>query len=244
MLRNQNSTVTVYGGTGAYLLLSNSNPGAIQSEINGSAVTLKGYANEGSAAITVCSSDISACGIINTVIGGVTSSGISLEETTPSMKVGETLTIPISGGVSGDYSIFLNTNDTLIRANLTSNSLILHGLDDGMAAITVCSSKGSCAATTATVTNAINSETGGPITLSQNNLWLLTSQSFGIKISGGSTPYFVPANSDNILKTSMDQNILNITALNPGSTSIDVCSAEGGAQAFRFLLMAQATIRP
>lgn len=233
--KNLGAKLSVYGGTGAYIILNNSNPGAINAVLDGNNLTLTGYANEGSSSITVCSSDISACGIINASIGGVCSSGITLNQTTPNLKIGETLTIPISGGTDGSYSVFLNTDANIVRADVTGNSLVLYGLSGGSATVIVCSANGRCAGTSATVAKNVSGDSG-PLTLSQNNSWLLVGQSFGVKVSGGTTPYSVLKNSDNILASSLADNILTITGVNPGSTNVNVCSAEGGCVALAVLV--------
>jgi hypothetical protein len=226
---DQNTIVTVIGGTGTYTLLNNSNAGVIKASLNGAQVTLSvnGSLSSGATSVTVCSSDMSACGIINAVISNASSSGLTFSQTNPTMNIGQSLSLSISGGAGGDYSVFANSNTTVVQAGISNNNLVLNASAGGTATITVCSSMGSCAAEVVTV-NYKTSTTGGSITLSQNNLWLNAGQNSSITVSGGTRPYSASGYSENILKTSFDNDILTVTGVGPGSASVNVCSAGGG----------------
>lgn len=223
----QNISITVIGGTGTYVLLNNANANIIQASLSGNAVTLSTTNTSGSSAITICSSDMSSCGIINAVAGNVSSAGLAFSLTNPTMTIGQNLSITISGGAGGNYSVFSNTNSSAVSANISGNSLVLTANNGGAATITVCSSLGNCAPEVVSV-NYNTTATGGSMTLSQNNLWLLAGQASSITVSGGSLPYSVSGYSENILKASFSNNILTITGVNAGSASVNVCSAGGG----------------
>jgi len=221
----QTVAVTIIGGTGSYLLLNNSNPAAIQASISGSTVNLSAVAASGSSSITVCSADVSTCGIINAAVGNTSSSGITFSQSNPTMTTGQSLSITISGGTSGNYSLFSNTSPSSVAANISNDTLILNANASGSAVITVCSSLSSCGTVTVTVNST---SSGGNIRLSQNNLWLLIGQTLSVTISGGLTPYNISGNYGNILQATVSQNILTITGLGSGSASVNVCSAGGG----------------
>jgi len=230
----QNVVITVIGGTGTYTLLNNSNANTIQASLSGNAVTLSTTNTSGSSAITVCSSDISSCGIINAVIGNVSSSGLTFSITNPTMNIGQNLSITISGGAGGNYSIFSNSNTNAVSANISGSALVLTANNGGSATITVCSSMGNCAPEVVSVN--YNTTSGGSISLSQNNLWLLVGQSASITVSGGQTPYSISGYSENILSGSFNNNILNITGVGSGSASVNVCSAAGGCKILSVLI--------
>lgn len=223
----QNVSVTVIGGTGNYVLLNNSNANAIQASLSGQTVTLSTTQSSGFATVTVCSSDMSSCGIINAIAGNVSSSGLTFSLTNPTMNIGQTLSINISGGAGGNYSVFANSNSSAVNAGISGNSLILTANNGGVTTITVCSTAGNCAPEAVTV-NYNAAVSGGSIALSQNNLWLLVGQSASLTVSGGSQPYNVSGYSENILKAGFNNNVLTITGAGGGSASVNVCSAGGG----------------
>jgi len=217
--------VNVIGGTGAFILLNNVNPNIIMASLSGSTVTLTTTNTSGSSAITVCSSDMSSCGVINAVVGNVSSTGLTFGVTNPTMNIGDNLTVSISGGEGGDYSVFANTNADSVSTSLSDKGLILVAKAGGVATVTVCSSMGNCASEVVTVN--YNTSKGGSMTLSQNNLWLLAGQSSTITISGGTMPYTAVGYSESILKTSFNNNILTVTGVGSGSATVNICSAGG-----------------
>ncbi len=219
-------TVNALGGTGSFVLVNNSNSSAIQASMIGAAVSLTALQSTGSSAITICSSDMSACGIINANIGGTNSTALSFSQTNPVITVGQNTSLTIAGApANATYSLYANSNTTFVQATLSGNLLTLTGLAVGSSNITVCSSIGSCAAVTVTVNATLSS--GGLIALSQNNLWIAVGQSYGIAVTGGEAPYSTLAVSSNVTAT-ISGNILTITGLVPGSATVGVCSAEGG----------------
>ena len=222
---NKNVAVTVIGGTGAYTLLNNVNANIIKADLSGSTVTLSTTSTSGSSAITICSSDMSSCGIINAVVGNVSSTGLTFSMTNPVMSIGQNLSITISGGAGGNYSVFSNSNTSAVSANISDSNLVLVANNGGVATITVCSSMGNCAPLVVTVN--YNTTRGGSLSLSQNNLWLLAGQSSAVTVSGGTMPYTAVGYSESILKTSFNNNILTITGVSSGSATVNICSAGG-----------------
>ena len=219
-------TVNALGGTGSFVLVNNSNSSVIQASMLGAAVSLKALQTSGSSAITICSSDMSACGIINANIGGTNSTTLSFSQSNPIITVGQSTSVTISGSpANSTLSLYSNSNDTIVRAILSGSALNITGLVAGTSTVTVCSSIGSCAAVTITVNATLS--TGGPITLSQNNLWIAVGQSYGIAITGGEAPYSTLSPSSNITAT-ISGNILTITGLASGSATVSVCSGAGG----------------
>ncbi|MFA5184734.1 MAG: peptidoglycan-binding domain-containing protein [Patescibacteria group bacterium] len=223
----QSSTVSVLNGnttSGSYTILSNSNPSTISSSIDGSTITLRANSSSGKAAITVCSVNMSSCGIINASAGTTSSSSLVFSQTTPTLLIGQSLNIPISGGTS--YSVSSNSNSNVVSATITNtNNLTLAGNNTGSSVVTVCASNGNCGSVTATVSFA----TGGPIALSQSNLWLQAGQAVSVTISGGTLPYSLVNDASNasLFQTNLNNNILTLTGLSAGSGTLSVCSAAG-----------------
>lgn len=221
----QSSQVSILNSSGNYTILNNSNPSVITASIKDQTITLTASNNGGTAAITICSSDMSACGIINASVGTITSSSLTFSQAAPTLSIGQTLTITVSGGGSS-YNISSNSNSSVLSASLNNSTLTLVGGSAGTSVVTVCSSTGNCNSLTATVSYA---SSGGPITLSQANLWLQIGQAVSVVISGGSAPYsFVnDANSATLFQTALNNNILTLTGVKAGSASVSVCSSGG-----------------
>jgi len=180
---NQSATVSILNGnnsTGGYSVLNNSNPSIVSTSISGSTLTLTANSNSGVASITVCTTDMSSCGIVSASAGTVTSTGLTFSQTAPTMLIGQSLSINISGGTNCNISS--NSNSSVVSASInnSNNSLSLTANSTGSSVITVCSASGNCNSLTATVGYA---STGGPISLSQNNLWLQVGQSVSVTVS-------------------------------------------------------------
>ncbi|MDD4900975.1 MAG: peptidoglycan-binding domain-containing protein [Patescibacteria group bacterium] len=222
---NKKITVNIIGGTGAYILLNNVNASAIQASLSASTLTLSTTAASGSSAITICSSDMSSCGIINAIVGNVSSVGLTFGIVDPTMTIGQNLSVPISGGTGGSYSVFSNSDTDVVTASVSDTALILVAKEGGVATVIVCSSMGNCAPEVITV--SYNTTTGGSLKLSQNNLWLLVGQASSITVTGGAMPYSAVGYSESVLKASFTNNILTITGVGGGSATVNVCSNGG-----------------
>ena len=223
----QSNSVTVTGGSGIYTISSNSNPSAVQASLNGSTVTLTAGSTTGAASITVCTTDLSDCGIINASSTTVNSSAISFSQTNPVVSLGQSTTITIYGGVSGsNFYVSSNSNPSIVQANINNNILTLIGNSTtGSSTINVCAYAGSCGSL---IANVSNTGSTGAISLSQNSVSILAGQSANITILGGSTPYNLSAqNSTNIFNGNISGNVLTIYGVNPGSGTASVCSSVG-----------------
>ncbi|MFA5131189.1 MAG: hypothetical protein WC467_02080 [Patescibacteria group bacterium] len=221
---SQSATVSILNSTGNYTILNNSNPNVITASISEQTITLHASNNGGSAAITVCKTDMSACGIINASVGSVSSAALTFSQTAPTLTIGQTLTITLSGGTS--YNLSSNANTSVVNAYVNNSVLTLVGNGAGSSVITVCANNGNCNSLTATVSYA---SSGGAITLSQSNLWLQIGQAVSVVISGGSTPYSFLADTgaSTYFQSSLNNNILTLTGVKAGSGSLSVCSAGG-----------------
>ena len=220
---NQSVPVTISGGTGFYTILSNSNSTNVSASLNSSTVTLRALQSSGQSSITVCSSDISSCGIINVTIGATSSATLYFSQTNPTVSIGQTTTISLSGGGSSSYYLSSNSNNSVVQATVSGATLSLYGILSGSSTITVCSSVGSCNSLGVNVSYV---STGGSLALSQSSVSLLVGQSVGITVSGGATPYSISSSSTNIFQSSLNGNIITVSGVSVGSSTLLVCSSE------------------
>ncbi|MFA6252211.1 MAG: peptidoglycan-binding domain-containing protein [Candidatus Paceibacterota bacterium] len=221
----QTVPVSISGGNGSYTILNNSNPGVIQASINNSILNLSTLSSSGSSSITICSSGQSYCGIVNVTIGSASYTTLTFNPSNPSVAIGQTTTVNISGGASSTYYISANSNPSYVQATVNGSTLSLYGISSGVSVVTICSSVGNCSSLSITV-NYVSS--GGNITLSQSSLSLLTGQALSVTISGGASPYSLASYPASIFSANISGNIVTITGVSSGTGTIAVCSAEGG----------------
>ncbi len=222
----QSVQVVVTGGSGAYNQPQSSNTNAAQASISGQIVTVTAGSTTGTASITVCTTDMNNCGIINVNSTTVNSTAITFSQSNPVVALGQSVAVTIFGGSGNNFYVSSNSNPSIVQANINSNVLTLIGnASAGTSTINVCAYAGSCASLTANVSNV---STGGAITLSQTALSILAGQSSNITISGGSIPYSISSqNSANVFSSVISGNILTIYGVNQGSASASVCSSTG-----------------
>jgi len=221
----QTVPVTISGGTGLYMISNNPNSNIVQASLSGSILNLSTTSTSGTSSITICSTNMAACGIVNVTIGATSSASLSFSQNNPVLSLGQTTSVVLSGGGSNSYYVSSNSNNNTVQTTLSSNILTLHGLSSGSSIITVCSSVNSCNTLTATV-NYVS--TGGSISLSQNSLSLSVGQTVSITVTGGDAPYNLPSNGGSTFTAVLNGNILNITGNSSGSATIPVCSSGGG----------------
>ncbi|MCL5733814.1 MAG: peptidoglycan-binding protein [Patescibacteria group bacterium] len=219
----QNLSVSVAGGTGIYSVVSNSNPSVIQATISGSSLNLYANSSSGSANITVCSTNMSSCGVVNVTASGSSNSSIlSFSQSNPVITIGQVSPITVSGG-TGSYYVSSNSNTGAVQANLVGNTLSLYGNYAGSAILTICSSGSGCGTVSATVVSPGTT----PITFSQNNITVSVGQVSNLAISGAGNYYISSNSSSSVASASINGNTLVITANNAGSDSITVCQTGG-----------------
>lgn len=226
IVSGQSIPVTVTGGSGIYTISNNSNTGAIQTSLNGSTVTLTATSNSGSDSITVCTTDLTDCGIINVSATSLNSTTVSFSQTSPVVPIGQSTTVTIYGGTGSNFYVSANSNPSIVQANINSNILtLIASAGAGTSNISVCAYAGSCASLVANVTSATSN---GSISLSQNAISILAGQNTTITILGGSIPYSMSApNAANIFNGVINGNTLTIYGVNPGSATANICASVG-----------------
>jgi hypothetical protein len=218
--------VQISGGSGTYSVLNNSsqNNGVVTTSISGSVINLMTTSTTGSSSITVCSTDMNSCGIINVTIGNTISSAVTFSQPNPTLTVAQSLNISIFGPTSSLFYVASNSNPSIVQANLSGNTLTLLGITNGSSALSICASASNCGSMNVTVSQ---SSSGGVLTLSQQSVNLSVGQTANVTISGGTMPYNILANSNSIFQSSLNSNILTLTGLTNGSSLMNVCSASG-----------------
>ncbi len=228
MYSGQSISVQISGGSGTYSVFNNTsqNGGVVQTSISGSNITLTTTSTSGSSSITVCSTNMSSCGIINVTIGSGSSTAISFSQSNPTVVIGQTTNVSVYGPTSSLFYVSSNSNPSIVQANLSGTTLTLMGITNGSSTISVCSSSSNCGSLTVTV-NYSSTNGGGYPVLSQDNVSLAVGQTLNITISGGSMPYNILSTTNNIFQPTLNVNMLSIYGLGAGSGAMNVCSSGG-----------------
>lgn len=218
----QNVPIIVAGGTGTYSIVSNSNSSAVQASLNGSTVNLYAASTSGSAAITVCSSNMSSCGVINATASAAAASTLAFSVPAPSIAPGHVVSVIVSGG-SGSYYVASNSNSSAVQANLVGSTLTLYGNSTGSATLSICASSGGCGTLVTTV--AVPGVNG--LSLGQTNVNLTLNQIYSEAISGIGGYYISSNTNPSIASAVINGSSAVITAGNSvGSTNITVCQSD------------------
>jgi hypothetical protein len=218
------ATVSVSGGTGVYSISSNSAPTTVGATISGNVVSLYASNVAGSASITVCSTDLSSCGVINLTVGGSsTYSNLIFSNTAPALMVGQALSITITGGVA-PYYISSNTNSSIVQASVSGNVVTISGIATGSASITVCSETNACE----TLPVTVGSTSSGALTFGQSNVALTSGGSDTVTISGGSGTYYISSNSNgSIASAEVSGTSVVLDGIATGIDDVTICSSSG-----------------
>jgi len=224
IISGQNVQISISGGNGFYQVQNNSNSQIISTSLNGPTLTLYANGTTGSSTITICSTDMNACGIVFASIGTFSSSGTGLSFSTayPTITTGQTQVISISGGY-GNYFISSNSNTNVVQTYLSTSSVTLYGNTPGNSTVVVCSPSGNCGNITVTVAGS----NGGTLALSQNNISIALGQVLSVSITGGTSPYSILQTNDGKAQYSLNGSTVTVTAISAGVSSASICSAGG-----------------
>ncbi len=100
--------------------------------------------------------------------GNTSTGSFSLGQTSPSVAVGQTVSVSISGGTG--YYISNNSNSNIVSPTINNNFLMLYGVATGTASVTICASSGGCSTVSVTVIGASASAVITPIPSSNSDL--------------------------------------------------------------------------
>lgn len=224
----QTTSVNVGGGSsGSYIISNNSNVNCVQATINGSVINLYATNTSGASSITVCTSDMNHCGILNVNSTAINSTAVTFSQTNPFVPTGQNTTVTIYGGAGTNFYVSSNSNPSVVQANISGNILtLIPNTSTGNSTISICAYAGSCASITANISTATGNSNA--ISLSQSSITILPGQSVNITISGGSIPYSISSpNSANIFSSNINGNTLTIYGVNAGSVTASICASVG-----------------
>ena len=179
----QSTEVTISGGNMPYTMYT-SGANIFQAVISGNRLQVSGLTS-GSGSINVCSSSGqgSGCAILYVTVNPVNyyvppvynnpvQLAVTFSQNNPTLSVGQSLTISVSGGnvynygyYGGNYNIAYNSNSSGLSAVLNGSTLTLQGLANGNTAVVVCSASTNCSAL-----NVAVGQTGG-VTNYGNSNW-------------------------------------------------------------------------
>ncbi len=219
----QSTTITSTNGASLYLE-SNSSPTNVSVSTNGTQATFIGLAPGGSSVVLCNVGTASDCATLGVSVQSGNVTGILFSQTNPSLLIGSTQSITVSGG-NGTYSISSNSNASVVSTNLSGNLLTVSGVALGGATITVCDTSNTCGTLSVTINSSSSSSSG--LTFGQNNLSLVTGGSQIVSISGGNGSYSISSNSNSaVVSAGMSgSNSISLYASSPGSATITVCDS-------------------
>lgn len=145
----QTISVAISGGSG-YYVSGNSNSSIASATIGSSTLNISGLAN-GTAAITVCST-ASGCGTANVTVGSPAFQAVTFNVTNPTISVGQTLNVLLSGGST--YYVLSNSNGSVAQGTVSASTLTLNGVSAGSAIFVICIPGGDCGNLSVTVSAA------------------------------------------------------------------------------------------
>ena len=212
----QSTTVTSYNGTN--LTVSSNNSNVANAWVNNNQISIYGASN-GSATITVCSSNV-GCANVNVTVSNTTNN-LNLSQTYVTLNAGQSTLITSSNG----YNLTAWSNNTGVASVNTSASareVSIYGISKGTATITVCSSNAGCVNVNVTV----NNYSTGTLTLSQTNVTLTTDQSITITSSNGTN--LTATTNNSMVTVSNWNNQITIKGVSTGTSIVTVCSGNVG----------------
>ena len=214
----QTTAVSITGGTGIYVISSNSNPSSVQATLNGSTVSLYAGSTSGSSVITVCSNNMSSCGAITATANSSLTGALSFSQTNPIVAVGQATTVTVSGSVA-PYYVSANSNPGVVQTSVSSNVLVVSGVVAGSATLTVCSATNACGTLLVTVNGLTPA-----ISFGQSNVTITVGQSSMIPIVGPGN-YYISGNANaSVAAASVTGSNITVSGSAAGSDTITVCS--------------------
>jgi len=147
--------VTVSGGNGNYTVSNNSNTSVVSTSVSGSTVTVSAL-SAGSATINVCDTS-GVCGVLSvSATVPIGSQGVTFNPTNPTLAVGQTVSVSLSGGST--YVVLSNLSPGVAQTNMVNGlTLSLTGVSAGTDTLGICVTAGNCSPLTVTVTGPATS---------------------------------------------------------------------------------------
>ncbi len=215
-------SILMYPPVNNLYISSNSNPNVATANVNGNTITMYGQ-QAGTTQLYVCVSGSNQCGYIYVTVGGSATGSITFSQNNPVLNVNQSFNVYVySPSGAGNFYVQSVTPNNIVSTSISGSSLNLYGQSNGSATVTVCQYNTSyCGYLYVTVGNGGGS---GNIWLNQTSVNLNTNQNTSVVINGTSGSYYVSSNSNSwVASASISGNMLYVTALQAGNTTISVC---------------------
>lgn len=162
---NGTAVITLSGDSNFYAA-STTNQGIVSESINGTSLSVSGLSN-GTTTVTICTIS-GSCGPISVGVGmpalgssaatstassSATPGGVSFSNASPSLGVGQSMNINLSGG-SGSYFISSGAAPGIATLSLSGASISVFGVSAGSTSATVCATSGGCGTLAISVTGS------------------------------------------------------------------------------------------
>ena len=227
--KGQVTSVMITGGTSPYSVIQSNGTSIAQYSLNGNTMTITGI-SAGTSALTICSAG-GACVTLSITVTDSTSSTVSgvqpvFSQSNPTINTNQTTAIYLSG--NGGYYVSNNSNQNILSASISGNSVVITGIAVGSANITVCQTGGQCNTLYITVSNSIASTVSSmPITFDKVSVNISVGGVSNVTVTGGSgTGYYVSYNSNSdSLGTYITGNSIIVTGKAVGSGIVSVCTS-------------------
>lgn len=199
--QGQSFTVTIYGNqySNNYYVLTNDNTSVVTTSISGNSLTMYG-STPGTARITVCSYNISGCGVLTaTVLGSNSGNQLILSNNNLTLSTGQTQSVTVYGGLSNQLYISSNSTPSVATAMVSGNTVSVYAQSYGTTNITICSyGNYGCGYLSVNVSGGYYNG-GGVLTLGQSqfNIALNTYANITLQSLGGTAPYNYSISSGN-----------------------------------------------
>jgi len=170
----QSVSITISGGNLPYTMYT-TGTNIFQAVISGNTLQVSGLYS-GSGSVNVCSSGGtgSGCVVLSVTVNPTNyyvppinyynpaQLAITFSQNSPTLYVGQNMTISVSGGnsynygyYSGNYYVAYNSNSSVLSASVSGNTMTIQGLANGNASVVICSSSTNCSALNVTVGGVI-----------------------------------------------------------------------------------------
>lgn len=222
----QTTYVTSYNYYGNLYISSNSNPSVVTASVSSNQVSFYGLA-QGSSTVVVCASNSSQCANLYVTVNGYGGgSGLTLNQTTVNLSIGQTSYISATNYSGTNLYVSSNSNPSVVSATASGSNINLNALAQGNSTVVVCANySNACASVYVTV----GGYGGNSLNFSNVNPILSVGQSSVITISNGYySNYIITGNTNqNVATASVYGSNLNIYGVSSGNTTITVCSGSG-----------------
>jgi hypothetical protein len=165
------------------------------------------------------------------LISTVSQTAITLSQTNPAITIGQTLSIPVSGG-TGFYTITEVANPNVALTSISGSNLVAYGNTVGTTTLTLCSGASICASQSIYVIQA-TSTPSIPITLT---IPMRVGDTATFPLGGGNGSFYLTNPITTPFKAVIAGNNLSITGVQPGTNVATVCSSPSNCQVFMFAI--------